>query len=146
MSLSNYTTLGGRVQCTQCKAMSKRTRLRCRAPAIKGKTKCRFHGGKSTGPKTRAGRARIAAAHTVHGRETRQKRADTSAKLAELRELEELGFKVGLFAEGAQRTRGRKPKGMSVAAVQLSYLHNLVREERKEAILEIVRKRMEGTS
>ena len=66
--------------------MSKRTRQRCQAPAIKGKTKCRFHAGKSTGPKT-AGRARIAAAHTVHGRETRQKRADTSAKLAELHQL-----------------------------------------------------------
>jgi hypothetical protein len=30
--------------------------------------------------------------------------------------------------------RGRKPKGMSVAAVQLSYLHDLVRKERKEAL------------
>ena len=42
--------------------------------------------------------------------------------------------------------RGRKPKGMTGAAVQLLYLHNLVREERREAILEIVRKRMEGIS
>ena len=134
------------MQCTQCKAMSKRTRVRCRAPAIKGKAVCRFHGGKSTGPKTKAGRARIAAAHTVHGRETRQKRADTSAALAELHQLEQLGFTCGLYPEGTERMRGRKPKGMSVAAVQLSYLHNLVREERKEAILEIVRKRMEGIS
>ena len=47
--------------CTQCNALSKRTRQRCQAPAIKGKTKCRFHGGKSTGPKTAEGRARIAA-------------------------------------------------------------------------------------
>jgi hypothetical protein len=39
--------------------MSKRTRQRCQAPAIKGKAVCRFHGGKSTGPKTKAGRARI---------------------------------------------------------------------------------------
>jgi hypothetical protein len=31
-------------------------------------------------------RAFVAAAHTKHGSETRQKRADTSAKLAELRE------------------------------------------------------------
>jgi hypothetical protein len=42
--------------------------------------------------------------------------------------------------------RGRKPKGMSVAAAKLAHLHNLVREERKEAILEIVRKRVEGIS
>ena len=99
--------------CTQCNAQSKRTKLQCRAPAIKGKTKCRFHGGRSTGAKTAEGRARIAAAHTVHGRETRAIRAERSAKLAELRELEELGFKVGLFAEGTPRTRGRKPKGIT---------------------------------
>ncbi len=119
--MTPFLTLGGRVLCTQCKAMSKRTRVRCRAPAIKGKAVCRFHGGKSTGPKTKAGRARIAAAHTVHGRETRQKRADTSAKLAELRELEELGFKVGLFAEGTPRTRGRKPKGVDLHPKLIHY-------------------------
>jgi hypothetical protein len=108
--MTNYTTLGGRVQCTQCKAMSKRTRVRCRAPAIKGKAVCRFHGGKSTGPKTRAGRARIAAAHTVHGRETRAIRAERSAKLAELYDLEMLGRSIGMF-EGAMV--GRKPRGSS---------------------------------
>ena len=73
--MTNYTTLGGRVTCTQCNALSKRSRQRCQAPAIKGKTKCRFHGGKYTGAKTAEGRARIAAAHTVHGRETRAIRA-----------------------------------------------------------------------
>ena len=132
--------------CTQCNALSKRTRQRCKAPAIKGKTKCRFHGGKSTGAKTAEGRARIAKAHTVHGRETRAIRAERSAKLAELHQLEQLGFTCGLYPEGTERMRGRKPKGMTDAAVQLSYLHNLVREERKEAILEIVRKRVEGIS
>ena len=144
--MTNYTTLGGRVTCTQCNALSKRTRQRCLAPAIKGKTKCRFHGGKSTGAKTAEGRARIAKAHTVHGRETRAIRAERSAKLAELHQLEQLGFTCGLYPEGTERMRGRKPKGMTDAAVQLSYLHNLVREERKEAILEIVRKRVEGIS
>ena len=144
--MTQFLTLGGRVECTQCNALSKRTRLRCRAPAVKGKTKCRFHGGKSTGARTEEGRARIAAAHTKHGRETRQKRADTSAALAELHQLEQLGFTCGLYPEGTERMRGRKPKGMSVAAVPLSYLHNLVREERREAILEIVRKRLEGIS
>ena len=106
--MTNYTTLGGRVTCTQCNAQSKRTKLQCRAPAIKGKTKCRFHGGRSTGAKTAEGRARIAAAHTVHGRETRTKRAERSAKLAELYELEMLGRSIGMF-EG--RMVGRKPRG-----------------------------------
>ena len=144
--MTQLLTLGGRIECTQCNALSKRTRQRCLAPAIAGRSKCRFHGGRSTGAKTAEGRARIAAAHTVHGRETRQKRADTSAKLAELHQLEQLGFTCGLYPEGTERMRGRKPKGMTGAAVQLSYLHNLIREERKEAILEIVRRRMEGIS
>ena len=95
------------MQCTQCNALSKRTRQRSQAPAIKGKTKCRFHGGKSTGPRTKAGRARIAAAHTVHGRETRQKRADRSAKMAELYALEMLGRKIGLIS--GPKPPGRKP-------------------------------------
>ena len=34
----------------------------CKNKAISGKRRCRFHGGLSTGPKTEAGRARIAAA------------------------------------------------------------------------------------
>jgi hypothetical protein len=106
--MTSYTTLGGRVQCTQCNALSKRSRQRCKAPAIKGKTKCRFHGGRSTGAKTAEGRARIAAAHTVHGRETRAIRAERSAKLAELYELEMLGRSIGMF-EG--RMVGRKPRG-----------------------------------
>ena len=86
--------------CTQCNALSKRTRQRCKAPAIRGKTKCRVHGG-----------AKGSGRPIIHGRETREKRAERSAKLAELRELEEVGFKVGLFAEGTPRTRGRKPVG-----------------------------------
>ena len=83
--------------CTQCNARSKRTRQRCKAPAVKGKTKCRFHGGRSTGPKTAEGKAAIAKAHTIHGRETRAIRAERSAKLAELYELEMLGRKLGIF-------------------------------------------------
>ena len=100
-----YTTLGGRVTCTQCNALSKRTRQRCKAPAIKGKNKCRFHGGRSTGPKTAEGKAAIAQAHTVHGRETRAIRAERSAKLAELYELEMLGRKLGIIEESFNPTK-----------------------------------------
>jgi len=61
-------TAGGRIECLRCTAMSKRTRLQCGKPALKtSKTqKCQFHGGKSTGPKTEAGKARIAAAQIMH--------------------------------------------------------------------------------
>ena len=105
--MTNYTTLGGRVTCTQCNALSKRTRLRCGSPAIKDKTKCRFHGGLSTGSKTNHGKARQIAANTKHGFETRAIREERSAKLAELYALEMLGRELGLIS-GAMV--GRKPR------------------------------------
>jgi hypothetical protein len=40
----------------------------CRAPAIHGNLRCGMHGGRSTGPRTAEGRARVAAARTIHGR------------------------------------------------------------------------------
>lgn len=103
------TTLGGRIRCRQCSAKSKRTGVQCRAPAIKGKTKCKTHGGKSTGPRTPEGKARIAAAHLVHGRETRSIRKERSEGLARLAELETLGRVLGMIS--GPRTRGPKPKG-----------------------------------
>ena len=106
--MTNYTTLGGRVICTRCSAKSKRSQERCRNPAIKGKTKCKHHGGRSTGSKTSEGKARQVAANTKHGNETRAKREDRSAKLAELYALEMLGRELGLIS-GAMV--GRKPRG-----------------------------------
>ena len=43
----------------------------CQKPPMKGKTRCRLHGGLSTGPRTVEGKARIAAAHYKHGRRTK---------------------------------------------------------------------------
>jgi len=51
---------------------------------------CRFHGGKSTGPKTKEGRKRCGIAKTVHGGETRAIRAARPAKMAELNVLEKI--------------------------------------------------------
>ena len=96
--MSEYKTLGGRVTCTQCNAQSKRTKLRCRAPAIKGKTKCRTHGGRSSGSKTAEGKARQIEANTKHGRETRAIRKARSVKLAELYDLEMLGRELGMIS------------------------------------------------
>jgi hypothetical protein len=78
-------TAGGRITCQRCQAISRREKRQCLAPAIKGKSVCRVHGGKSTGPKTAAGRKRIADAKTVHGRETRAIRAQRSLVSAHLR-------------------------------------------------------------
>jgi len=40
----------------------------CQNPAVKDKNRCRMHGGKSTGPRTAEGKARVVAANTKHGR------------------------------------------------------------------------------
>ena len=54
---------GGRIRCRRCSARSKRTKLRCGAPAMKGKGVCSTHGGKSTGPTTEQGKANSAKAN-----------------------------------------------------------------------------------
>lgn len=51
----------------RCGAKARTTGCACRAPAMKN-GRCRLHGGKSTGPRTAVGMARMAAAHTTHGR------------------------------------------------------------------------------
>ena len=52
-----------------------RTGGECQRPAVKRTGRCSRHGGKSTGPRTQAGRDKIAALHTTHGRTTKAERA-----------------------------------------------------------------------
>jgi hypothetical protein len=101
-------TAGGRIICKQCQAMSKRTRLQCKAPAIKGKNVCRTYGGLSTGPKTEQGRQRCAAAKTIDGKDTRGKRAQNAIASAKLNYLRDLGNLLGVFT-GNTGWPGRKP-------------------------------------
>ena len=102
-------TAGGRISCDRCQAISKRTKQQCAAPASKGKTKCRFHGGASTGPRTEQGRQRCAEAKTIYGFETREARTERALGMRRLRELEDLGHLLGIL-RGA-RISGRKPRG-----------------------------------
>jgi len=71
--------------------------------------KCQFHGGRGSGPKTAGGKARIAAAHTVTGRETKKARAERSRASAQLLRLEDAMHLLKMTT--AARTRGRKPRG-----------------------------------
>ena len=73
---------------------------------MRGKNVCRTHGGLSTGPRTKEGRKRCAAAKTIHGTETRAKRAEYRAKMKEICELEELGRAMGVIV--GPKTAGRK--------------------------------------
>lgn len=126
-----FVTAGGRICCTQCQAKSKRTQQQCRAPAAKGKTKCRFHGGASTGPKTPEGRQRCAEAQTIHGKETRKARTERSLASAKLAVLETVGFGLGCM-EG-NRTRGRRPDRMSEVYPELQAIfQKLVIEHAKK--------------
>jgi hypothetical protein len=52
--------------CPRCGARTRSGRP-CRSPAMRN-SRCRMHGGSSTGPKTAEGLARIRAARTIHGR------------------------------------------------------------------------------
>lgn len=99
-------TGGGKITCKRCSAKSKRSGEQCKKPALRGKAVCDFHGGRSTGPKTAEGKARIAAAHTVHGRETREQRAERSVASARISRLEDAMHVLKMTT--APRARGRK--------------------------------------
>lgn len=79
--------IGGRIVVRRCKAKSKRTGLRCCQPVAKGKEwVCYTHGGRSTGPRTAEGKAKIAAAQFKHGE--RSKAAEQARAAAFKRYLE----------------------------------------------------------
>ena len=56
----------------RCLAKSKRSQEQCKNWAIKQKTMCRFHGGKSTGPRTHEGKEKSRQSHLKHGRYTKE--------------------------------------------------------------------------
>lgn len=83
----------------RCLARTRRGGAACQAPAMRNaktgkRTRCFHHGGASTGPRTAAGLARLAAARTVHGgrsgavvgllRQLRETRARAEALVARL--------------------------------------------------------------
>lgn len=102
-----FTTAGGRIVCRQCEGVSRRTKERCKAPALTGRAWCKFHGGKATGARTKEGRGKCAAARLIHGRETRLARTERAEAIRRLRALEDLGHTLGIL-KGA-KTPGRKP-------------------------------------
>jgi len=112
MELSNEDVMllaGGRIRCRRCSARSKRTKLRCSAPAMKGKRVCSTHGGKSTGPRTEQGKATSAKANLKHGKYTKQAQTEHSEASARLSQLEDAMYLLGM--SDAPRCTGRKAKG-----------------------------------
>ncbi len=97
------------IPCRRCNATSKRTKLQCGAPAMRGKSKCWAHGGKSTGFRTEEGKQRIIAANLKHGDYTKAKRQEHKETSTELFQLEDAMHVVGMTE--APRLRGRRPDG-----------------------------------
>ena len=73
----------------------------CEKFPLASKRRCRLHGGLSTGPKTEAGRAAIAAAHYKHGRYVnwREKRAKEKYYLGEIKRVMRKAMEAGLFED-----------------------------------------------
>ena len=60
----------------------------CQKSPLRGKKRCRLHGGLSTGPRTAEGKARIAATHYKHGKRSKAFTEMRKKIWAELREVE----------------------------------------------------------
>ncbi|OCX70061.1 hypothetical protein A6M27_12080 [Acidithiobacillus thiooxidans] len=75
----------------RCTAKSKRSGVQCRAPAVRGKTKCRMHGGKSTGARTAEGKERCRQAAFIHGFYVAENLAEWRRVGAWLREINRRG-------------------------------------------------------
>jgi len=67
--------------------------------AVRGKRVCRVHGGKSTGPRTREGKAAVAAAHLRHGRRAKDHTAMRRAQRDQVRALGVLARQLGLIED-----------------------------------------------
>ena len=76
---------------------------------MKGKRVRSTHGGKSTGPRTEQGKANSAKANLRHGKYTKQAQTEHSEASAQLSQLEDAMYLLGM--SDAPRCTGRKAKG-----------------------------------
>ena len=82
-------------QAPRCGARTRRDQA-CQAPAVRGKRRCRMHGGPSTGPRTAAGRERSTRARWTHGRYSAERQREFQRLKAEYS-----AFNVVAAAHGA---------------------------------------------
>jgi ribosomal protein L40E len=110
-NISTLITAGGKIICRRCTAKSKRSGEQCKKPALKTSRtqKCQFHGGRSTGPQTEAGKARQRAAVTTYGHHTKEAIEARARSARVLAGLEDALYILRMT--DAPRTRGRKPLG-----------------------------------
>jgi len=92
-------------QGTRCEARTRRGTL-CQRPGSKQNGRCRLHGGRSTGPRTEDGVARLVASKTTHGRTTKAERAKAKRRaevgrqvIGELKDIEQWAVDHGHLAK-----------------------------------------------
>jgi hypothetical protein len=88
----------------RCGARSKRTGKPCQGAAMPN-GRCKFHGGKSTGPRTPEGLERSRRANWKHGHYSREAKAERSR----LREAPPRAVRLDLKAPVVRRSAGRGP-------------------------------------
>src|SRR5262249_36705891 len=90
----------------RCGARSKRTGKPCRGAAMPN-GRCRLHGGKSTGPRTREGLERSRRANWKHGHFSREAKAERSRVRAAILAAGQTGIDAnGKVAEGSRAQGG----------------------------------------
>ena len=72
--LKNNNPPGDFMNAPRCRAKTRKGTF-CQCPAMKN-GRCKFHGGKSTGPKTTEGIERIRQAHLTHGKYSKEAKAE----------------------------------------------------------------------
>lgn len=89
----------------RCEARTRRG-TPCQRPGNKSNGRCKLHGGRSTGPRTEEGVARLAASKITHGRTTKAVRAKAKRRaeigrqvMRELREIETWALDRGHLAK-----------------------------------------------
>ena len=89
----------------RCEALTRRGTL-CQRPGTKQNGRCRLHGGRSTGPRTEDGVARLVASKTTHGRTTKAERAKAKRRaevgrqaIGELKDIEQWAVDHGHLAK-----------------------------------------------
>ena len=82
-------TAGGRIKCRRCVGVSSRTKQQCGHVALKSSTtsRCKFHSGCATGPRTKEGIAAIRKANTKTGSYTKEAITERKRKFAELNQF-----------------------------------------------------------
>lgn len=120
-TIPTLVTARGKITCKRCQAKSKRSGQQCGRPAMRSKAVCNFHGGRSTGPNTEAGKARHRATVTTSGNYTEAALKDKRHSALVLAGLEDAMYVLKMTT--MPRTRGRKPLGY----VKLQTIEDVVR-------------------